>query len=489
MNAEVSREERRLRALHELHILDTPHETEYDEIVELAAAICGTPISLISLVDRDRQWFKSALGVTAEETPRSMSFCAHAIETADLFVVENAAEDARFRNNPLVTGEMCIRFYAGFPVSAMDGNALGTLCVIDRKPRTLTREQSKALEVLSKQVEARIELRAKRVALEQSLEQQKALSANLRASESLFRTFMNNSPFVSYIKDADGRMLYYNRIFAEVFGITADDWLGKLDHEIWPTEKAAIYRAHDLEVLAEGEKHEYVEEAPGADGKISHYRSLKFPYADGNGNIFLAGLSVDISDEMANASQLAKYQAELEEANRTLLQLSVTDSLTGLRNRRAFDERLAIEFTRSRRHGRDLSVVLLDIDDFKKVNDQHGHAAGDAVLRKLAEVLGSTVRTTDMAARHGGEEFVVLLPDASVTKAVQWAERFRAALSEISFDHGKVTVSMGVAGLADARTAGDFVERADEALYAAKRGGKDAVVPYEPRFRMKAHAS
>ena len=111
------------------------------------------------------------------------------------------------------------------------------------------------------------------------------------------------------------------------------------------------------------------------------------------------------------------------------------------------------------------------------------------MLRTLAEVLRATVRCTDLAARHGGEEFVVLLPDASVAKATQWAERFRAALSQTSFAHGKVTVSMGVAGLADARTAGDLVERADEALYAAKRSGKDVVVPYEPSFRMKAHAS
>ena len=263
ISIETSREERRLRALHELHILDTPREMEYDEIVELAAAICGTPISLISLVDRDRQWFKSSRGLSVEETPRSVSFCSHAIESADLFVVENAAEDVRFRNNPLVTGEMGIRFYAGFPVSAMDGNALGTLCVIDREPRTLTREQSKALQVLSKQVEARIELRAKRVALEESLQQQKTLSANLRASELLFRTFMNNSPYVSYIKDADGRMLYYNRMFAEVFGITAEQWLGKLDHANFPAVRAAIYRAHDLEVLAAGEKREYIEEAFG----------------------------------------------------------------------------------------------------------------------------------------------------------------------------------------------------------------------------------
>ena len=485
----MSREERRLRALHELDILDTPRETEYDEIVELAAAICGTPISLVSLVDRDRQWFKSALGLSVEETPRSVSFCAHAIDTADLFVVEDAAEDARFKNNPLVTGEMGIRFYAGFPVSAMDGNALGTLCVIDRKPRTLTCEQSKALEVLAKQVEARIELRAKRIALEESLKQQETLSASLRASESLFRTFMNNSPYVCYIKDADGRMLYYNRRFAEVFGITPEQWLGKLDDENFPAEKAAIYRAHDLEVLADRETREYIEEAYGADGKVIHYRSLKFPYADGNGNIFLAGLSVDVTDEIASAAQLARYQAELEEANRTLLHLSVTDGLTGLRNRRAFDERLGVEFSRSRRHGRDLSVALLDIDNFKIVNDHYGHAEGDAVLRRLAEVLGATVRMTDMAARHGGEEFVVLLPDASVTKAVQWAERFRLALSETVFHHGRVTVSIGIAGIDDARAAGDLVERADEALYAAKRSGKDAVVPYEPSFRMKAHAS
>lgn len=153
-------EAHRLAALHGLDILDTEAEQAFDDLTALAAEICGTPISAVSLVDHSRQWFKSEIGLGVSETPRDVAFCHHAIQTPDeVLIVEDAAEDDRFRENALVTGDPGIRFYAGAPMRISGGHTVGTLCVIDNKPRALTTAQINSLRILSRQAVANIELR------------------------------------------------------------------------------------------------------------------------------------------------------------------------------------------------------------------------------------------------------------------------------------------------------------------------------------------
>lgn len=152
-------ESKRLLALEALNILDTPPEEHYDQLVQLAAAICDVPIAIITLVDESRQWFKAKVGIDADETSREVAFCAHCILQDSIMEIPDASKDDRFKNNALVTGDPKIRFYAGAPLYSSEKLPLGSLCVIDQKPRELTTAQKQALTTLANQVSSQMELR------------------------------------------------------------------------------------------------------------------------------------------------------------------------------------------------------------------------------------------------------------------------------------------------------------------------------------------
>jgi GAF domain-containing protein len=168
-------EAQRLAALREYHILDTAAEQAYDDLTTLAAYLCDAPIAMISLVDESRQWFKSKLGLNEQETPRDVAFCAHAILQAEPLIVRDALKDVRFAYSALVTRSPHIRFYAGFPLASQEGFALGTLCAIDRKPRRLSAGQKRAMQALTRQVMALLELRRVSARMAEALEHVKTL--------------------------------------------------------------------------------------------------------------------------------------------------------------------------------------------------------------------------------------------------------------------------------------------------------------------------
>jgi len=318
------REERRIAALYSYDILDTPPEPQFDRIARIAAELLQVPISLVTLIDSTRQWFKAKHGLEVSETPRSHAFCNHAIEGNDTMVVENALDDQRFADNPLVTASPNIRFYAGAPLRTKQGYNLGTLCVIDRQPRHISAQQQHILEDL-----------------------------------------------------------------------------------------AAI-----------------------------------------------------VVDEL-----------ELHHANIELQRLATTDTLTGVNNRRQFLHLAGTESLRGTRYQQPLSVLMVDIDHFKKVNDTYGHEGGDRALVAVAQAMRGALRPEATLGRLGGEEFAVLLPQADQHAAMIAAERLRQAVERLSVEIDgavlKITVSIGVAEVASGQAFEAALQHADEALYEAKKTGRN----------------
>ncbi|MFV8466131.1 PAS domain S-box protein [Flavobacterium sp. LB1P62] len=203
----------RLKALKEYSIMDSLPEKEYDSITQLASYICGVPVALITLLDEERQWFKSSVGLGVTETPRNVSFCQHAIMSDEVYEVNNAMENETFADNPLVTGNPNIRFYAGAPLKDENGFNLGSLCVIDTEPRILTNEQKNALKLLAHQVVLLLSLRKK--------------NTDFIKSQKEFQNFIGLSKDLVCIANVDGLFYKVNPAFTDVLGYSKAELEGK----------------------------------------------------------------------------------------------------------------------------------------------------------------------------------------------------------------------------------------------------------------------
>lgn len=208
------READRLSALARYKVMDTPTESEFDDVARLAAQICGTPTALISLLDDQRQWFKAKLGTTLTETPRSSAFCVHALQQSGVMEIRDATADERFADNPLVTGEEGIRFYAGAPIVTPDGFPLGTVCVLDQRPRELDDDQRQALAALARQVAALLELR-------RTLAQQRA---DQRRNQQILQSAVD---YAIVSMDIAGVVTSWNEGACRILGWSADEMCGQ----------------------------------------------------------------------------------------------------------------------------------------------------------------------------------------------------------------------------------------------------------------------
>ncbi len=297
----------RLAALAAYDILDTPPEEGFDDVVHLAAQLCGTPIALVSLVGADRQWFKARIGFPRSETGLDASVCAHALAAPDVFTIPDLAEDPRTRANPLVTGEPHIRFYAGLPLRTEDG-VLGTLCVIDTvaRPAALTDAQADALRRLARQVVSLLEAR-------RTLKRSEHALARLRESEALFRTFAQAVPGHVWSASATGQIEWANEATHAYAGDSAertvgDAWMARVHPEDQPR-----VRARWAASLASGDVYEIEFRVRRADGAYRWFLVRALPVRGPDGALLRwIGANTDIDEQRILSEELARMNATLE---------------------------------------------------------------------------------------------------------------------------------------------------------------------------------
>jgi diguanylate cyclase (GGDEF)-like protein/PAS domain S-box-containing protein len=315
-------EQERLAALHALGVLDTPPEAEFDALVFAAARVCDAPIALITLIDADRQWFKASVGLPGiAETPRIVSFCGYAILTADVFVVPDAAADQRFADNPLVTGNPDIRFYAGAPLALEGGQRIGTLCVIDRQPRELQPEQLVALRQLARSATLALESRARSGFPAQGLDPTPEPPARWAATRdlsgahsveiALAGAMIGGSDDAIIAKTLDGTVLSWNRGAEHIFGYGAREMIGSSIIRLFPPERVDE-EARLLRLIRSGQSVSHFEtQRVRKDGSRVDISVTISPIRDRSGRIFaISKIARDISDRVL-AERTLREQREL----------------------------------------------------------------------------------------------------------------------------------------------------------------------------------
>lgn len=382
-------EQARLETLRKYEILDTEPDEALDAMVELAAYICEVPISAISLVDENRQWFKAITGLDAKETPRDVAFCAHAILQTTPLVVPDATQDERFHDNPLVTSQPDIRFYAGVPLATPEGDHIGTLCVIDREPRQLTQKQLNAIGVLSKNIMAHLNLRLSHKRARQYVE-------DLQLAASIFDAASD----AMLVTDVDNRIITVNPAFTSTTGYTLAEVVGK-DPKILSSDHhdTTFYKQMWESLGASGHWH----------GELRNKRK--------NGEEYIEWLSINVifNEDGKKRMHVGIFSdiTEKKMAQDIIWKQANYDYLTQLPNRSLFHDRLEHELKLAQRIQKLVVVLFIDLDRFKDVNDTLGHAAGDALLVEAAVRISQCVRESDTVARMSGDEFTVILSQLS----------------------------------------------------------------------------
>ena len=449
----VDREASRQQSLDRLSVLDSGAEASFDGLVHAAAAICGTPIALISLIDHDRQWFKANVGLEGvSETSRAISFCTHAIEQRDLFVVEDAQLDPRFASSPLVTGDPRIRFYAGAPLHLTDGAAVGTLCVIAREPLRLTDQQREVLRQLGRTAVHLLEGRRALMAEGDMRQEAERISSGM--------------PIGLYATDGEGACTFTNPRWQEIFGLSLEESLGSgWADTIHPEDRSAVF-AEWTQAAEEAREFEMGFRLLRRDGSLINVHSQAKAFRDPAGVItgFL-GFAQDVTSEVALRAEL-QHQAS-------------HDALTQLLNRRAFDACLSQCLQQPAHPGQPGHALLyIDLDQFKIINDAAGHAAGDRLLVQVARLLEAFRSPEASLARLGGDEFGLLLPHCTVAEAEATAGRIIRVLEDVRYQEAeqrfRIGVSIGVVPLLGQGFDPDAVmQAADTSCFAAKESGRN----------------
>ncbi|ODA66487.1 Cyclic di-GMP phosphodiesterase Gmr [Methyloligella halotolerans] len=457
-------EENRLEALAEYHQIDTPPEEEFDRLVSLAARIFRVPIALISLLERDRQFFKARLGLDVCETDRTVSFCAHAIMGDEILFVPDATKDERFAANPLVTGPPYIRFYAGKPLRAPNGENIGTFCIIDTAPREhFTNEDRKNLTALANLAMDGMEMRR--------------LEAAEVVNATRFANIAATSPDAIICNDEAGRVTFWNDSAERLFGYTANEMLGKTVEALVPDSWRELYE-DEVRRLRTGVPMTLAD------------RTIELSVLRKDGTEFPAEVSLSTWQESGRTSvgAIVRDITERRTHEQKMFELAMMDQLTEVPNRSAFMDVLS-EVLKA---GELATLLMIDLDGFKETNDSLGHSGGDLVLRQVAARVKAVAKGAKVVARLGGDEFVVLMSGNCIGEIRALADEMLQALCDpyvIARKEVELGASIGIAlAPRHGEEAEELMSAADLALYRAKSAGRRRYEFFQPTFRVAAVA-
>lgn len=458
-------ESERLRALSRYGLDDEQMLKSLDPVVRIASRMFDMPVAAVNMIGSDHVFFAASVGVGEVDMRRDVSFCAHAITQFDVMVVPDATLDERFHDNPLVTGDANLRFYAGVPLLSPDGLALGALCVIDDRPhKDFSQEDRQRLVELAKMAADRLELRRIEVSTERT--------------RPPFEEYAGSSSTPVIWFDEYLQIIEWNHAAAASHGYALHDKKALQFDLLLPECDRANFRELIVQAIDAGslDNIELPIEVNGLrkDGSEFRFGFSLFGWRDAGHMKFEAVLK-----------DLTSQQREQEE----LRQQANIDGLTGLANRGKFYRCVEETLISSA----PATVLMIDLDGFKDVNDTLGHTLGDSILREVANRLQTLANDDDVVARIGGDEFAIMLSQVTDSHtAIQRAEAMIAAIAQpITIDGNDVRVaaSCGVAlAPIQAQEALELIGNADLALFKAKTVGRGRVFMFVPALRMEAMA-
>lgn len=454
-------ENERLAALRCYGILDSKAYACMEPLTKLAADICDAPISTITLIDENREWYytKVGLGKNEIEAPRNISFCAHVVFHRQTMVISDTLKDERFYDNPFTLNDPPLRFYAGIPLINKDGYALGTLCVIDHIPKEITPKQISHLETLRDIVVKRLDNYNNSSTFKPDLDENK---------NELYNSFFNTDILGIVMFDINGRFIDQNERFKKMWGIYDELLIENNPTSIKEHLKSQV-ALPDKYINHSGENTrdiniEVIDILHMKNGMVLERHD--YPFINDNKTFTRVCLFRDITDNH-NLTKKLSYQA-------------THDLLTGLVNRSEFERRLDRILSEIEHENVEHVMCYMDLDNFKHINDIYGHAQGDYLLQEISKLLELHTRKRDTLARIGGDEFGLLMENCTIKQAKRVANNLISALekAEIDIDDYKpdIGISIGMISIDDTfKDKIELVKKADEACYKAKNAGRNCI--------------
>ncbi|MDP3610176.1 MAG: diguanylate cyclase [Methylophilus sp.] len=459
----------RLSAVRKLEILDSENEKDFDDLVSLAVLVFEVPISTVTIMDSYRQWFKASVGLNVKETSRDISFCNHAIQQFEPMIVPDASLDSRFVNNPLVTGEPHLAFYAGVPLLNSDNLAIGTFCIMDSKPKHLTAKQIDILNAIANQVVKLLELRAERNKYRDLVLEKDIVNKELAEIKQRWQFAIEGSGDGVWDWNIQTNKTFFSKRWKSMLGYEVDD--------IPNTYQAFASLIHKDDIPNITKKlNDYLA------GKTSEFKSeIRLLCKDNSYKWILSRGMVVEFDPGGLPKRMAGTHTDISSRKQTeevIWRQANFDLLTGLPNRRMFFDRLKEEIKKATRARSKFALMFIDLDGFKEVNDKYGHKTGDNLLIQVVKRVSQCIRACDTFSRLGGDEFTIILTELNSVEDIDFVATKVLGVINQPFQLGvnkvMISASIGVSIFPEHTKESDaLISLADAAMYTAKTQGKN----------------